>query len=58
MSGHGESISSVTPDKKCIPCNNKRKKTSEIFITGKENIQEPDNPSKRSKQDIIPDAEK
>ena len=30
----------------------------EILIKGKEIIQEPDNPSKREKEDIIPDEEK
>ena len=46
MSVHGESVSSVTPDKQRIPRKNKRKKTSDTFIKGKESIQEPDNPSK------------
>ena len=58
MSGHGESVSSVTTDKQRIPRNNKRKKTSKTLITGKESIQEPDNPSKRAKYDSIPDVEK
>ena len=57
MFGNGESVSSVTPDKQRITCNNKRKKTSETLITGKEIIQESDNPSKRAKEDSIPDVE-
>ena len=36
----------------------KRKIISETFIKGKENIQVPDNPSKRAKEDSIPDVEK
>ena len=35
MSGHGESLSSVTPDKQRITRKNKRKKTSDTFINGK-----------------------
>ena len=35
MSEHGESLSSVTPDKQRIPCNNKGKKDSENSITRK-----------------------
>ena len=57
MSGNGESVSSVTPDKQRIPCNNKRKKTSDNLIKGKEIIQVPYNPSEREKEDIIPDVE-
>ena len=30
---HGESLSSVTPDQKRIPCKNKRKKNSDTSIT-------------------------
>ena len=55
---HGEILSSVTQDQQHIPRNNKRKKTPDTSITGKEIIQEPDNPSKRSKEDSIPDLEK
>ena len=46
LSGHGESLSSVTSYQKRIPRKNKRKKTSDTFIKIKENIQEPVNPSK------------
>ena len=57
MSGHGESVSIVTPDKQRIPRNNKRKKTTDTLITGKESIREIENPKKRAKQDIITDVE-
>ena len=46
MSGHGESVSSVTLDKQRIPRKNKRKNTSDTLVRGKESIQVPDNPSK------------
>ena len=49
MSWHGESLSSVTPDKQRITCKNKRKNTSETSIKGKESIQEPENQCKREK---------
>ena len=49
MSGHGESLSSITPDKQRIPRKNKRKNTSDTSIKGKESFQEPDSPSKRAK---------
>ena len=49
MSGNGESLSSVTPDKQRIPRKNKIKKTSDTSIKGKESIQEPDNSSGRVK---------
>ena len=39
LSGHRESLSSVTPDQQNIPCKNKRKKTSDTLITIKETIQ-------------------
>ena len=58
MSGHVESVSTVTPDKECIPRKNKRKKTSDTLIRRKKSIQEPDNPSKRAKEDSIPDVKK
>ena len=58
MSGHGESLSSVTPDKQCIARNNKIKKNSDTLITRKESIQEPVNPSKKAKEYTIPDVEK
>ena len=58
MSGYGEILSSVTPDQQHIPHKNKKKKTSETYITRKETIQEPIKPSKRTKEDTITDAEK
>ena len=58
MSGHVESLSSVTPDQERIPRKNKINKTSYTLITVKESIQEPYNPSKRAKEDSIPDVEK
>ena len=54
MSGHRESVSSVTSDQQRIPCKNKIMKASDTLITGKETIQEPVNPSKRAKEDTIP----
>ena len=58
MFGHGESLSNVTPDKQLIPLNNKMKQDLNTSIKGKVSIQEPDKPSKISKQDSIPDVEK
>ena len=58
MSGHGESLSSITPYQKRITSKNKRKKTSESSITKKESIQGSDNPNKMSKGDNIPDVGK
>ena len=58
MYGHGEVLSSVTPDQQHITSKNKRKKPSEASITVKESIQEPDKPSKRARKDRIPDVEK
>ena len=58
MSGHGESLSTVTTDQQHIPYKNKRKKTSDNLITTKETIHETLNPSKREKEDNIPDLEK
>ena len=58
MSGHRESLSSVTPDKQHIHRKNKINKTSDTLIKGKESIQKPDNPSKRAKEASIPDVEK
>ena len=49
MSGHGTIVSSESPDKQCITCKNKIRNTSDTSIRGKESIQEPDKPSKRSK---------
>ena len=57
MSVHGESLSSITPDKRRITRNNKRKKTPDTLIKVKEIIKEPENPSKRTKEDSIPDVE-
>ena len=47
MSGHGESVSSVTPDKQSITPKNKINRTLDILIVTKEYIQESVNPSKR-----------
>ena len=58
MSGHGECVSSVTPYTQRIPRKNKRKKTSENLNKENDIIQELDNPSKRAKEDSIPDVEK
>ena len=38
LSGHGESLSSLTPDQQRIPCNNKTKKTLDTLTKGKESI--------------------
>ena len=51
MSRPGENVMTVLPDKQRFPFNIKRKKVSETLIKGKESIQEPDNPSKREKED-------
>ena len=58
LSGHGEILSSVTSDQQCITRKNKRNKTSDTLITGKESIQESVNTSKRAKEVTIPDVEK
>ena len=58
MSGHGASVSSESPDKQLIPRNNKGNNTLDTLIKGKESIQETYNPSKRAKEDSIPDVEK
>ena len=58
MSGPGSSVTTESPDKQRIPCKYKRKKTSKFFIKGKEIIQEPNNPSKREKENSITDEEK
>ena len=55
MSIHGEILTSVLPDKEHIPRKIKRTKISETLIKGKQSIQEPDNPSKRGKEDSIID---
>ena len=49
LSGHGESLSSVTPDQQRIPRKNKIKKISDTLIIRKEPIQEPFNPKKMAK---------
>ena len=49
LSGHGESVSSVTSDRQRIPRYNNKRKNSDTFITGGGSIQEPVNPSKRVK---------
>ena len=58
MSWHGASVSSESPDKQRIPHKNKTKNTFDTSIKVKESIQEPENPSKRAKEDSIPDVEK
>ena len=55
MSRPGASVTNVSPGKQHISCKDKRNKTSETLIKGKESIQQPDNPSKRAKEDSIPD---
>ena len=47
MSVHGEIITTVSPDKDCIPRKDFYNKISEILITGNCSTQEPDNPSKK-----------
>ena len=51
MSVHRVSITTVLPDRDCPPRKNKKKKLSEISITGNKITQEPDNQSKRAKVD-------
>ena len=58
MPGHGESLSSVTPDQQHIPRKNKKRKTSDTLIMRKNNIQEPVNPRERAKENTIPGVEK
>ena len=58
MSGHGASVSGESPYKQRIPCKNKRNNSLNTLIKRKEIIQEIYNPSKSSKEDIIPDLEK
>ena len=45
------SIPTVSPDRDRIPRKNRKKKLSEILITGNEITQETDNPSKKAKVD-------
>ena len=42
-------MTDLFPEKDRIPCKDKKKKLSEILITGNDNPQEPDNPSKEAK---------
>ena len=51
MSVHGALITTAFPYKDRIPHKMKKKKPSEILITGNEITQEPDNPSKKAKVD-------
>ena len=53
MSGHVESLSSVTPDFFCIPCRNKIKKTLGTSIIRIKSIKEPVNPRKRAKENTL-----
>ena len=46
---HGASITNISPDGDRIPRKKKKKKISEILITGNEMTQEPDNPSFKKK---------
>ena len=48
------SITTELPDKQCIPHKDKRKNNLYTSIKEKKIIQEPDNPSKRAKEDSIP----
>ena len=54
----GAVVTIVSPDKQRILLKDKRDKNSETLIKGKYIIQEPDDPSKREKNDSIPDAGK
>ena len=58
LSRQGEISSSVTPYQQRIPCKNKRNKTPDTSIIRKEHIQEPLNPSKRTKEISLTDVEK
>ena len=58
MLGPGASVTTESPNKKRIPCKDKREKTLETLIRVKESIQEPDNPIKWAIEDIIPDEKK
>ena len=58
ISGHEKSESNITPDKQRIPCKDKRSKTSETSIIGKDSIQESYKQIKRVKSVSIPDVEK
>ena len=56
MSRPGASVTTASPEKQRITCKYKRNKTSENLIKVKESIQEPENPSKRAKEDSITDG--
>ena len=58
MSVHGGSTTNKSPEGDCIPRKNKKKKLSEISITGNKITQEPDNQSKRAKVDSSIDEKK
>ena len=58
MSVHESSITTVSPDRERIPRKKKKKKPSEISITGNKITQEPDNQSKRAKVDSSIDEKK
>ena len=58
MSVHGASITTVSPDRDRIPREIKKKKISEILITGNKITQEPDNPSKKAEVDSSIDEKK
>ena len=51
MSVHGGGTTTIQPYGDRIPSKNKKKKLSEITITGNKITQEPDNQSKKSKVD-------
>ena len=55
ISGPGASVTGEFPDKQLIHHNNLINNTSKASIKGTETIQEPDNPSKRGKEDSIID---
>ena len=57
FSGHGESLSIVTPDTLGTPRKNKRKKTSDTSIIIKQPIKEPANPRKRAEEITLTDVE-
>ena len=58
MSVHGGSTTTIFPDGERIPRKNKKKKLSEISITGNKITQEPDNQSKKEKVDSSIDETK
>ena len=56
LSGHGESLSSETPDILCIPRKNKRKKIPDTSMVIKQPIKEPVKPRKRAKLITLTDV--